>query len=106
MSTAQVLYLRYLITKKLRRDKKFPRQLLAHRNLQSRLQPLVAEVYSNITESQGALDQAIEEMNNWLGSENQGMLQGFEQKFMMTWNGEQLACLNLADEPAQTDRPQ
>jgi hypothetical protein len=105
MSAAQVLYLRYLITKKLRQDKKFPRKLLAHRILQSRLQPLVAEAYSNIAESQGVLNQAIEETNRWLGSEDQGKLQGFEQKFVMRWNGEQLACLNLANEPAQMGRP-
>lgn len=98
MSTAQVLYLQHLITTKLRRDKYSPRKILAHQQLQSRLQPLVAEADDKISENQGALCQAIEETTAWLGSESRGRMRGFEQKISMQWNTERLARLNLTDE--------
>jgi hypothetical protein len=104
MSTAQVLYLQHLITTKLHRDQNFPRKILAHQNLQFRLQPLLLEADNKISGSQGALCQAIEETTTWLESENKGKMRDFEQKISMQWNSERLARLKLADEPAQTHR--
>jgi hypothetical protein len=106
MSNAQVLYLQYLITKKLRQNKQSPRKLIAHQNLWHRLQPLVAEADNEISGSQDALCQAIEETASWLGNENQGKMRDFEQEISMRRNIERLACLNLTEGSAQADHPQ
>jgi hypothetical protein len=106
MSNAQVLYLQYLVTKKLCQNEQSPRKLVAHQNLRHRLQPLVAEADNEISGSQDALCQAIEETASWLGSENQGKMRDFKQEISMRRNTERLACLNLTEGSAQADRPQ
>ncbi len=100
MSNAQVLYLQHLVTKKLCQDEESPRKLIAHYSLWHRLQPLVVEADNEISENQGALFKAIEETASWLGKENRGRMRDFEEEI-----GERLACLNLASESAQADRP-
>jgi hypothetical protein len=77
MSIAQVLYLQHLITKKLRQEQ-VPRKLVAHQNLRSRLQPLVREAENEISGSQGALIQAMEEAKSWVESGNQGRMQDLD----------------------------
>jgi hypothetical protein len=101
MSNAQVLHLKNLATKKLRRDWDCPGKLLAHQNLRSHLRPLVTEADNKICGDQGY--QAREEATTWLGSENQGEVRGFEQKIGIQWTSELLARLNLTDE--SSDRP-
>lgn len=104
MSTGQVLYLQLLSTAKLHRDHNFPRKILAHQSLQSRLQPLMLEADNRISGSQDTLYRAIEETTTWVKSETQGKMLDFEQKISMQLNNERLARLNLADEPATTGR--
>ena len=104
MSNAHVLYL--LVTKKLCQNEQSPRKLVAHRNLRHRLQPLVAEADNEISGSQDALCQAIEETARWLGSENQRKMRDSGQEISMRRNTERLACLNLTEGSAQADHPQ
>ena len=98
MSTGQVLYLQLLSSAKLQRDHNFPRKTLAHKSLQSRLQPLVLEADNRISGSQSTFYQAIEETTPWVKNENQGKARDFEQKISMQWNSERLARLDLADD--------
>ena len=86
MSNAQVLYLQHLITKKLRQEQ-VPRKLVAHQNLRSRLQPLVREAENEISGSQGALIQVIEEAKGWLESGNQRRMQVSDQDISMRVDG-------------------
>ena len=102
MSNAQVLYLQHLITKKLRQEQ-VPRKLVAHQNLRSRLQPLVREAENEISGSQGALIQVIEEAKGWLESGNQGRVQDSDQDISMGDSCERLAHVSLTDAPSQTD---
>jgi len=94
MSNAQVLYLKNLASKKLRRDWDSPGKLLAHQNLRSRLWPLAVEANSGDCWDQ--CGQAREEA--WVGGANQGEVRGFEQKIGIQCTSELLARLNLTDE--------
>lgn len=105
MSNAQVLYLQYIIAKKLRQGEQGLRKRLAHHNLWERIQPLAARADNAISESQGALFQAIEETKSWLEVGNQGRMGDLEQDISMWYNCEQLAHVNLMDAPP-TNRPQ
>jgi hypothetical protein len=106
MSNAEVFYLQFLIMKKLCQNEQSPRKLVAHQNLWHRLQPLVAEADNEISGSQDALSQAIEETASWLGSESRGKMQDLEQEISMRRTTERLACLNLTEGLAQADHPQ
>jgi hypothetical protein len=102
MSNAQVLYLEHLITKKLRQEK-IVRKFVAHQNLRSRLQPLVKEAENEISGSQGALVQVIEEAKSWLETGHQGRMQGLDQDVSMRDSCERLAHVSLTDAPTKTD---
>ena len=102
MSNAQVLYLQHLITKKLRQEQ-VPRKLVAHQNLRSRLQPLVREAENEISGSQGALIQVIEEAKGWLESGNQGRMQDSDQDISIRDSCERLAHVSLTDAPSHTN---
>ena len=101
MSNAQILYLQHLITKKLEQEQ-VPLKLVAHQNLLSRLRPLVKDAESELSESQGALIQAIEEARSWHEGGNQGKMQHLDQDIIMRDNCKRLTHASLADAPSQT----
>lgn len=102
MSNAQVLYLQHLITKKLRQEQ-VPRKLVAHQNLRSRLQPMVREAENEISGSQGALIQVMEEAKSWIESGSQGRMPDLDQDISMRDSCKRLAHVSLTDAPSQTD---
>ena len=97
MSNAQVLYLENLISEKICRDRDCPRKLVGHLAIWSRLQPLVADAYNQISKSHEALSHATEELRSWPEAGKLGRMNGFEDQISMRCNSKRLADLTLGE---------
>lgn len=97
MSNTQVLFFEGRINKKLHEQTNSIQKLIAHQGLYMRLLPFVTESNETLHQNEAALNQAIEETQDWLALGQSMWMRSFEDNMAFRTLIGRFAALTLDD---------